>query len=133
MRRATDGSIECWGPNGHGQSTPPVGEFIGQVAGGLEGLRIDKVTRAAFCWTVLVECWGEDGAGQSSPPSREFSLVTAGGAHTCGVLLDGSVECWGDDEYGQSSPPSGEFALVSAGPYHTCGVLVDGSRCVLGR
>ena len=49
------------------------------------------------------------------PPVGEFTSVSAGGAHTCGLLVDGSVACWGDDYVGESSPPVGEFTSVSAG------------------
>ena len=98
----TDGSVECWGNDEWGQSTPPSGGFASVSAGGYHtcGVRTDG----------SVECWGNDGEGQSRPPSGEFASVSAGAAHTCGVRTDGPVECWGNDEWGQSTPePRGHY------------------------
>ena len=47
-----DGTIECWGRNEHGESSPPAGEFAAVAAGDRRtcGLRIDGT----------VTCWGVD-------------------------------------------------------------------------
>ncbi len=115
----TDGSVECWGSNDDGRSSPPSGAFASVSAGYHHtcGLRADG----------SVECWGRNGDGQSSSPSGAFASVSAGGWHTCGLRADGSVECWGYNEEGRSSPPDGAFAYVSAGGWHTCGLRADGS------
>ena len=83
-----DGTVECWGANWAGQSTPPGGTFT-QVSGGAQhtcGIRTDGT----------VECWGANWAGQASPPGGTFTQVSAGAPQTCGIRrTDGSVECWG--------------------------------------
>ena len=120
-----DGTVECWGDNDWGQSTPPGGQFLSVSAGGLHscGLRDDGT----------VKCWGanETGrriyVGQSSPPGGQFLSVSVGGLHNCGLRDDGTVECWGHNEYGQATPPGGQFDSVSAGSSHTCGVRDDGT------
>ncbi|MDE0005210.1 MAG: hypothetical protein OXQ29_21170, partial [Rhodospirillaceae bacterium] len=89
-----DGSVECWGGNTEGQSTPPSGEFASVSAGADYscGVRRDGT----------VQCWGSDDDGQANPPSGEFASVSAGFGHSCGVRIDGSVECWGSNGYGES-------------------------------
>jgi alpha-tubulin suppressor-like RCC1 family protein len=114
----------------------------------------------ALSATGEVRCWGGDAAGQlgdgapaanTAAPSARVALplparsIAAGTAHTCAVLLDGSVRCWGSDadgRLGDGAPvrdtvaPAGAVALgqparaVSAGYSHTCALLADGAvRC----
>ena len=120
-----DGTVECWGDDKYGQTTPPGGTFA-SVSTGYEhacGVRDDG----------SVECWGSnqrwDGlfVGQATPPGGTFLSVSAGHEYTCGVRDDGSVECWGSNAHGRAWPPEGAFASVSAGYKHTCGVRNDGS------
>ena len=106
----TGGSVECWGNDEEGQSTPPSGGFASVSAG--FGHTCGVRTGGS------VECWGNDEDGQSTPPSGGFASVSAGyGTHTCGVRTGGSVQCWGNDEYGTgprrpaSSPPSAPGVL----------------------
>ena len=57
----TDGSVECWGDDEHGQATPPDGKFASVSAGGSFhtcGVRGDG----------SVECWGLNREGQATPP-----------------------------------------------------------------
>ena len=109
----TDGSVECWGGDEWGQSTPPPGEFASVSAGG--GHTCGVRTGGS------VECWGNDEEGQSTPPSGGFASVSAGGVHTCGVRTGGSVECWGNDEVASprrrpgGSPPSAPGSATRAG------------------
>ena len=151
-----DGSVECWGDDSDGQSTPPVGSFTSVSAGGDHSCGV-KTDGSVECWgsdtegqsTPLdasfstvnadlyhtcgvttdgsVECWGRNTSGESAPPDGSFTTVSAGALHTCGVTTDGSVECWGNDGSGQSTPPGGSFTSVSAGAFYTCGVKIDGS------
>ena len=115
----TDGSVQCWGLNGYGQSSPPPGTFVHLSA------------RWNHSCAVLsggsVVCWGNDDFGQSTPPDGKFESVETGGSHTCGVRTDDAIRCWGYDGEGQSSPPRGKFFSVSAGLYHSCGVRTNGS------
>ena len=96
----TSGSVECWGSDSYGQSSPPSGSFT-TVSGGLS--HSCGVTPSEGI--INVECWGRDEYGQSSPPSGSFASVSAGALHNCGVTTSGGVECWGRDDFGQSSPP----------------------------
>ena len=120
-----DGSVECWGQDYYGQSTPPGGQFDSVSAGWYHtcGVRDDG----------SVECWGSNGWGPSTPPGGQFSSVSAGEWHSCGVREDNTVECWGENDYGQSMPPGGQFDSVSAGWYHTCGVKGRRFGRLLGR
>ena len=114
----TNGSVSCWGYNGHGElgngttSGPqPVGTAV--TAAGLTG---------------------------------PASSVAAGGYHTC-AIVGGAVMCWGADESAQlgrgtsgtdllapgvisGAPPPA--ISVDAGGYHTCAVFsgaTDDVRC----
>jgi alpha-tubulin suppressor-like RCC1 family protein len=101
----SSGSVECWGDDTDGQSTPPSGIFKGVSAGYSHTCGVKSSGR--------VECWGDDTDGRATPPSGSFESVSAGDYHTCGVKSSGSVECWGLDDgsnydYGQvSDTPTG--------------------------
>jgi alpha-tubulin suppressor-like RCC1 family protein len=120
----TDGSLACWGENGHGQATPPIGSFSQVDAGGSHtcGVKTDGT----------VACWGNNSHGQATPPTGSFTQVSAGENLTCGVKTDGTVACWGANTYGQATPPSGSFTQVSAGWYHTCGLKADSTLACWG-
>jgi alpha-tubulin suppressor-like RCC1 family protein len=91
------GSVECWGPNFFGQSTPPACTFESVSAGYGHTCGVTS--------TGSVECWGYDRHGQSTPPGGTFETVSAGAYHNCGVTSTGSVECWGSDDQGRATPP----------------------------
>ncbi|MBW2726120.1 MAG: hypothetical protein JRE71_17220, partial [Deltaproteobacteria bacterium] len=60
-----DGTVSCWGSNGSGESTAPLGSFL-RVAAGLDfscGIQVNG----------SLDCWGADGSGQSSPPAGKYS------------------------------------------------------------
>jgi alpha-tubulin suppressor-like RCC1 family protein len=54
------GSVECWGADAYGESTPPAGTFETVSAGGFHTCGVTS--------TGSVECWGSDDYGQSTPP-----------------------------------------------------------------
>ena len=121
--KADDGVL-CWGSNGSGQATPPVGTFQ-QISAGSDhtcGVKIDG----------KVVCWGSNGAGRATPPVGTFQQVSAAALHTCGIKADGRVVCWGSNNsyaggyLGQANPPAGTFQEVSSRLWHTCGVKTDG-------
>jgi hypothetical protein len=116
----TDGTVECWGDDREGQSTPPAGTFTQVSAGdnhtcGVNGIPYGDVV-----------CWGSDEYGQSTPPVGTFWEVSAGEFHTCGLRPDQTVECWGLDTDGQSTPPAGTFRQVAVGQGFSCGLRSDG-------
>ena len=108
-----DGSVNCWGENGHNQ--------IG------DGTETDRHTPTAV----------DLGANMTA-----LSVEAAGRRHQCAVLNDRSVKCWGANPYGQvgdgtttdrTSPTAVDLGAnmtavsISAYYYHTCAVLNDAS------
>src|SRR5438105_12511021 len=76
----TDGTVACWGDNGSGQATPPIGTFTAVSAGGSFtcGVKSDGT----------VACWGVNTSGQATPPAGTFTAVSAGPTCTCAVRPD---------------------------------------------
>jgi len=124
---AASSQIWCWGSNSRGQlgtsapdvcSGEPCSVYAIQtqipadprwtVSAGYE--HTCALTQAGEAW-----CWGSDSNGQlgrgtiggssetPAPVSGGFTFVSisAGGAHTCGVIGDGSIYCWGANGSGQ--------------------------------
>ncbi len=120
----SDGSVICWGFDGHGQSTPPSGTFtqVSAYSGHTCGVKNYG----------NVVCWGVNSENQSTPPYGSFTQVSAGSNHSCGVKTDGSVTCWGWNYHGQSTPPAGTFTQVSAGEVHSCALKTNGSLACWG-
>lgn len=108
-----------------------------------------------------VYCWGSNASGQlglpvaqtprTSRPVRvdiggKATAVAAGGAHTCVIMLDGTIKCWGKNERGQLgrgtlvpvggvagvNPPTDNLTLwtkaevITAGADHTCVGVFEG-------
>jgi alpha-tubulin suppressor-like RCC1 family protein len=122
-----DGSVDCWGINFDGESTPPSGSFIQISAGSSHncGIRTDG----------SVACWGRNNFyGQSTPPSGSFTQLSVGSLHSCGIHTNGTVECWGYNKYGASTPPSDHFTQISASAsgHYTCGIRIDGTVACWG-
>ena len=122
-----DGTPVCWGNNGYGRATPPVGQkFVSISSGALYtcGLRYDN--------TPL--CWGNNRDGQSRPPAEEqLTVISSGTSHTCGLRQDGTPVCWGSNKLGEATPPTGEkFAAISSGSYTTCGLRQNGTPICWG-
>lgn len=108
-----------------------------------------------------VWCWGENlwyQLGPKAPPSqvcdvgesipcspnpvpvglRNVVAIATGGAHSCALMMDGTVWCWGANDWGQlgngtfsfSSPPLKVNGLrnvtaIAAGGAHSCALLAD--------
>ncbi len=124
--RRSDGTVACWGWNGYGQASPPIGTFtqINADFGHTCGIKSDGT----------LACWGYNEYGQATPPTGTFTRVGAGTRHTCGLRSDGTLACWGENVYGQASPPAGRFQrpVVGAGGSHTCGLRSDGTVACWG-
>ena len=119
------GSVECWGYDSSGESSPPPGGFTSVSAGGAHSCGLRSNSAAT--------CWGDNEFGQTDVPDGSFKTVSAGFWHSCGVLADNTIGCWGDNDYGQSTPPSGTFTSVSAAWEHSCGLRADGTVTCWGR
>ena len=112
------GTVQCWGENHYGETTPPSMHFD-QITAGLWhtcGIRSDD---------GLVECWGLPAL--THPPTTRFEAIEAGYLHTCGLRSDGGVECWGMDINGSVSNAPGPRPYsvtrdMSAGGNLTCTV-----------
>ena len=116
-----DGTVDCWGANGRGQSSPPDGEFLQVSAGGAHtcGVKADST----------VVCWGSS-AVPSPPANQKFAQISSGNAHSCGITVGSEnnpakVACWGapglnrTDDYDNSTVTS-----VSSGDDHNCSLGV---------
>lgn len=135
----TDGTILCWGGNGHGQSghENPTAPMTCGVSGckrgyyAIGGPFIDVSAGTTHTCAVRtdgrIDCWGETRHQQSTPPDGEFLAVSAGFRHSCALAVDNTVLCWGRDAYGETQAPAGEFLAVSAGSSFSCGVRTDNS------
>lgn len=110
-----------------------------------------------------VLCWGSNRSGQlgaadASSAQRETAVpvqglasgvrqVSVGQAHSCALLLDGSVRCWGENGQGQlgvggttdRSQPGPTVALggpasaIAVGEEHSCALLNSGQLRCWGR
>ena len=118
----TDGSIECWGSNGDGQT--------GNVpTGGFRTLSVGYNHACAIRDNGQLACWGSNINGQATPPvgSDTYVQVAAGNTFTCAIRDNGTRVCWGDDAHGQApqlalSPESlvgGQVGVAHAGATFT--------------
>ncbi|KIG16938.1 Molybdopterin oxidoreductase, iron-sulfur binding subunit [Enhygromyxa salina] len=128
--RLDTGEVRCWGLgtlSGHPWAKYTIGDDEPPTAVGTVdlGVGVVDVSTGQFHTCVVldgggVRCWGSADQGQLGYGSDEFigddegptsvglvelggsvtSLVT-GDAHSCALVLDGSVRCWGSNEYGQ--------------------------------
>ena len=64
------GTVECWGGNFYGQSTPPAGTFSQIDSGWIHtcGLKTDGTAA----------CWGDNLYNQSTPAAGTFTQLAAG-------------------------------------------------------
>jgi hypothetical protein len=114
------GTVECWGANSNGQTSPPDDVELTAISAGSAhtcGIGDDRA----------VVCWGADDDLQATPPEdQQFVALAAGNLHTCGLHPDETVYCWGDGSDGQRTP-QGErrFTSISSGDLHTCGIRTD--------
>ena len=117
-----DGSVDCFGSDGRGQSSPSAGEFLQVAAGGVHTCGINAADST-------VECWGS-AAVPSGPAHLKFAQIDSGHSHTCGVAARANdqdphkVICWGapgldrtdDIEHGRND----HIYSVSVGDNHNC-------------
>jgi hypothetical protein len=93
-----ESGVQCWGDNGHGQSTVP-------------GLNNPVAVSAGYTHSCALDdsgvvCWGDNNSGQSSPVPVLTNpvAVSAGLDHSC-ALDDSGVVCWGNNVYGEATVP----------------------------
>jgi alpha-tubulin suppressor-like RCC1 family protein len=95
--------------------------------------------------TDMSEGVGPDAGVYVSKVSRVLNgatQVAAGGAHSCALLLDGSVQCWGRAAEGQIDGRTDRMTVdqqvnagvagasqIAAGALHSCAVVAEGVIC----
>ena len=114
----TAATVECWGRDRRGQSSPPASTFQSVSAGASH--------TCALTTEGKVVCWGANFQRESSPPPSTFRTVSAGWSHSCGVTTEGTVECWGSELSGESFSTTSKFQQVSTGGSHSCAVDSNG-------
>jgi alpha-tubulin suppressor-like RCC1 family protein len=119
----TEGSLWCWGWNGHGELG--IGSHAAQdlphqvtapAAGGWASVTANYVHTCATRTGGTLWCWGYNNLGQlgignhtdqdqpqqvTIPVLGGWASVTAGNYHTCATRTSGTLWCWGSNEYGQ--------------------------------
>jgi len=118
---STKGSIECFGDDFFGQSSPPPGAYA-KVASGRD-------TTCSIRADSSILCWGNPESGIVTGASHAFGFekISVGGDHAC-ALRQGKIVCWGSNDYGQATLPDTDMAFtdVACGTHHTCGVQKNG-------
>jgi len=177
--RLDDGNVRCWGSNASGQLGRGVLGNVGDdedpssVAVVSIGVPVTAITTGFFHTCALlqgggVRCWGRGNNGRlgygntawvglANLPSDVTDVnvggvavqITAGNAHTCALLVGGTVRCWGwaaqgqlgygnlqdigDDELPSAAgdvPVGAPVVQIAADGNHTCALLDSGQvRC----
>ncbi|MFY9487655.1 MAG: hypothetical protein WAP35_03020 [Solirubrobacterales bacterium] len=165
----TNGNVRCWGANNQGQlgtavaatptsnvsiSVPDMANDITQIASGYDHSCAIRTNDNVVCWGA--NSYGQLGDGSVTPTKGTETTESLGGrakeiatgqAHTCALLVNGTVRCWGANSYGQlgngtavgSTRPVSVVGLpaavdsITTGAYHTCAVLVDKTLRCWGR
>ncbi|HMA92806.1 MAG TPA: hypothetical protein VKP30_08975, partial [Polyangiaceae bacterium] len=160
-----DQLVFCWGGNSSGQigngtlsesqSLPlrvlDIARASAVATGNLHSCALDAVG--------AVRCWGDNQSGQLGSGSSDLNsarpmavvgvdgsndestatAIAAGGAHSCALMLGGSVMCWGKNNAGQlgngtnqdqRSPVAvsnlTDAVAIATGYAHSCAVLTGG-------
>jgi len=108
-----DGSVKCWGNNGHGR--------LG------DNTTVQKL--------LPVDVVGEGGTGRLT----SIAQIDTGAAHTCAVATAGAILCWGEaTAIGSSTgsvlrpwakPDISGASFVLAGRFHTCAIVSGAAKC----
>jgi len=156
------GRVECWGDNRYGQlgigpsqnSLQPQEVDLSLTA---DSLAAGQYHTCAVLHDGSVYCWGSNRRGQlgtgdlepSNIPLKVLGLtqpakyVSLGAAHSCALLLDGSVQCWGFNGSGQLGDGTlrdrlkpvavlglqGKMNQLSAGGFHSCSANASEVYC----
>ena len=130
----SDGIVECWGSNDHGQlgqghTNPLEGTVIVQDLSGVTALASgDQHVCALVGFTGEVFCWGLNDDGQlgvgdfnDRPSARRVAgisgavMITTGDFHSCAVVgATRDLWCWGMNHSGQLGIPSNDQAIAEA-------------------
>ena len=135
-----DGSVACWGSNGHGEAPPDgvTGDFIAIAAGRFHSLALRR--------DGSIACWGCNSDGNRNifaPPDGvegEFVAIAAGRRHSLALRRDGSIACWnveGMDGLGLPQSPGheiveGGFVAIATNEYQSLAMRRDGTIACWG-
>jgi alpha-tubulin suppressor-like RCC1 family protein len=128
----SDGTVECWGDDTHGQigagvtmpgNVPPYGDATPVPVSALSGATAVAVGGGYACALLsdgTVKCWGDNEDGclgngtivDSNVPVVVSGLshavaISTGIEHACALIDDGTVQCWGWNNMGQLGSPPG--------------------------
>jgi hypothetical protein len=117
-----DGTLLCWGSDGHGESTPPAGTFT--------ALSVGDDHACAIRTDQTLACWGDAASGMIAAPAGTFTALSAGFDHSCAVRTDQTLACWGALN---GLPPAGTFASVSAVNGNDCALRTDATVACWGH
>ncbi len=116
---SVSGSLDCWGSNSSGQTTPPTGVALythRAIAAGLGHT-------CAIVPSGRVDCWGSNTSGQAADQSASsYSQIGTGNLHSCAIAVGGSVTCWGSSSFGQDVDQAGPFTQLAVGASHNCAI-----------
>ena len=123
----SDGKVECWGENEHGQlgdgatATAATPQTVSGITSAVQ-VSVGGEHACAVLSNGSVECWGSNEYGQlgngatlpaadSDTPVQVYSSgttpltgvtqVSAGNIHTCALLAGGTLDCWGYNGSGE--------------------------------
>lgn len=116
--------VICWGGNGSGQASPPVGTFRTIVAG-------DGFSCALAPGGGRATCWGQGAAVTAVPTERYFYSLVANGGNVCGVALYSMIACWGRDAAGMTTGYDSRRD-VAVGARHACVITMSGGVICYG-
>jgi alpha-tubulin suppressor-like RCC1 family protein len=149
---AADGGVVCWGTFTTGAEPTLKLVRVPGLVGNVTSLAAGSNYGCALLADGSVSCWwgNKQPAPGAKVPASPFTApevikgfekaqaIAAGYAHTCALLIDGSVRCWGNNREGQlgdgqavNSPAPvvvknlASATALSAGIAHTCAVLAD--------
>ncbi len=141
----TEGGVECWGRNQHGQlgdGTATDRNTAVDVSGLSSGVAAVSAGAGHTCALTTaggVKCWGYNDTGRLGDGTRTdratpvdvmglssgVKAVSVGGSHTCALTTEGGVKCWGLNDAGQevcAHPPLGETSPCSTAPLDVSGL-----------
>ncbi len=160
--RMNDGTVRCWGWNGHGQigDTTTLDRLVPTPVPSLTAVLELRAFGSHNCARTAssVACWGRNASGQlgdglyanRSAPNVVAGLTNvaelAGGrSHTCARMNTGAVSCWGRNADGQLGDGSTtghptpttvtgltDAVAIYAGGFETCARRVDESVVCFG-
>ena len=132
-RVLSQGTIQCWGHNPHGQTDAPrpgdpnIHATATSAPTGhpthFSAVEVGDNYSCGLRTGGTVVCWGLNNANQASPPANtKFTAISAGQLFTCGLRQDRTIQCWGQGH----PPPDGEFRALTVDDNHGCAIKTDG-------